>query len=176
MMGARIMQPLADYFAEAGYSYTQIDLQREELAQGIHTKLKEDFSRLGFAITDFRIEGTSFDEDTMRRINKIADTKAEALAAAAAGIDYVQHQQLEAMRDAAKNERGIAGDGVGIGAGVALGQSMSDMMRKPDKPVTADKATNSPVDRLKTLNQMRDSGYITEDEFRAQKQRILDSI
>ena len=49
-----------------------------------------------FILSDFRIEGTVFDDDTMKRINRIADMSAEAQAANAAGVSYAQLQQLQA--------------------------------------------------------------------------------
>jgi len=118
VMADRIVQPLSDYFAECSFSYADIDKNREEIAQAIHKKLQQDFEKLGFQIEDFRIEGNNFDEDTMKRINRIADMTAEAQAAAAVGLNYAQVQQLEAMKDAAKNEGGGAGPGMGLGAGM----------------------------------------------------------
>jgi hypothetical protein len=35
------------------------------------------------------IEGTDFDEDTLKRINRVANLSAEAQAAEAVGLDYV---------------------------------------------------------------------------------------
>ncbi|TFG61372.1 MAG: SPFH domain-containing protein, partial [Spirochaetales bacterium] len=111
MMNARIMQPLTDYMAECKYSYAEIDAQRMELSEGIYQRLQPEFQKLGFEISDFRIEGTSFDEKTQERIDRISDATADAQAAAAVGLNYAQMQQLGAMRDAAKNEGGAAGMG-----------------------------------------------------------------
>jgi membrane protease subunit (stomatin/prohibitin family) len=169
VMGARIIQPLTDFLAESHYTYTEIDAKREELAQGISAKLTGDFAALGFAIADFRIEGTSFDEDTMRRINTIADVSAEALAADAAGINYTQLQQLQALRDAAKNEGGVAGLGIGVGAGMGFGQMMAGAMGGASSPAGAD----DPVAKLARLKQMVDEGLITAAEFDAKKKEIL---
>ena len=59
-------------------------------------KLNADFAALGFAITDFRIEGTTFDEDTVRRIGRIANMTAEARTLKEVGMDFAEMQQLEA--------------------------------------------------------------------------------
>ena len=131
MMSARIVEPLTDYFAESGFSYADIDRQRQELSAGCKGKLVAEFQTLGFSITDFRIEGTEFDEDTMRRINRIADLSAEAQAAQAAGVNFAQLQQLEALKAAAANPSGAAGAGVGVGAGIGLGQMMGAGMMAP---------------------------------------------
>jgi membrane protease subunit (stomatin/prohibitin family) len=179
VMGARIIQPLTDFLAESHFTYTEIDANREELAKGISAKLTAEFGALGFAISDFRIEGTSFDEDTMRRINRIADMSAEAQAATAAGINFVQMQQLQAMRDAAKNEGGGAGLGMGMGAGVGFGQMMAGMMQgAQQQPLSAPSAPSAedPVAKLAKLKQMADAGLITVAEFEAKKKDILSKM
>ncbi|MFH1708964.1 MAG: SPFH domain-containing protein [Planctomycetota bacterium] len=172
VMGARIIQPLTDFFAESKYTYTDIDAKREELAQGIAAKLKRDFAVLGFEIKDFRIEGTSFDDDTMRRINRIADMTAEAQAAQAVGVNYAQVQQLEAMREAARNPGGAAGAGLGLGAGIGMGQMMAGMMQM-NQPQQAQPPANDPMAKLQKLQQMLDGGLITAAEYDAKKKEIL---
>jgi membrane protease subunit (stomatin/prohibitin family) len=175
VMGARIIQPLTDFFAESKYTYTDIDAKREELAQGIAAKLKQDFAVLGFEIKDFRIEGTSFDDDTMRRINRIADMTAEAQAAQAVGVNYAQVQQLEAMRDAARNPSGGAGAWMGLGAGIGMGQMMAGMMQM-NQPQQAQQPANDPMAKLQKLKQMLDGGLITAAEYDAKKKEILSSM
>jgi len=176
VMTDRIAQPLTDYLAAARLSYADIDAKREEIAGGIHSKLGPVFEKIGFQITDFRIEGTSFDEDTMRRINRIADTAAEAQAANKAGINYTQMQQLDAMRDAARNEGGAAGIGMGVGAGIGFGNMMAGAMGGHEA-VQADDGKQSgvddPVEALKKLKQMLEMELITEEEFSSKKKQIL---
>jgi len=172
VMTARIMHPLADYLAESRFSYADIDANREEIAYGMHIKLSTAFQKLGFEITDFRIEGTDFDDDTQTRIKRIADLTAETHAAQIAGIDYTQLQQLEAMRDAARNEGGAAGLGMAMGAGLGFGQSMAQTAT----PVqTSQPQSNSEaVQKLAQLKQMHDSGLISEQEYADKRKEILD--
>ena len=137
----RMLTPLTDLMAESGFSYIEIDKNRVELSDQLFAGLKEILTKLGFELTDFRIENTDFDDDTRARIGKIADKIAEAQAVSAMGqVDpngmrnYAAIEQLAALRDAAKNEGGIAGLGVGIGAGVGLGQSMGGLFSQPIQP------------------------------------------
>ena len=189
MMGARIVQPLTDLLAEGGFSYAEIDRNREELTQAATGKLGAEFTKLGFELADFRIEGTTFDDDTMARIKRIADMTAEAQAAAAVGLNYAGMQQLEALREAARNEGGAAGIGMGLGAGMGFGQMMGGMMggmqqnmaqqQAPAAPAaTAPGAPSAddPMAKLQKLKQMADMGLITADEFAAKKKAILDSM
>jgi len=172
VMVDRITQPLSDYLAECKYSYSDIDSHREEVARDIHAKLEGDFKKLGIEITDFRIEGTNFDDETLKRINRIADMTAEAHAAAAVGMNYAQVQQIEAMRDAAKNEGGGAGLGMGMGAGLGFGQMMAGAMHDQQ---TAPEST--PEDemavKLRKLQQLFENGLINEQEYSEKKKEIL---
>lgn len=170
IISARIIQPISDYLAECGYSYTEIDANREEIARGIAIKLSIVFRKLGFGISDFRIEGTDFDDDTQRRINRIADLTAEAQAARAAGLDYVRVQQLDAMRDAARNESGAAGAGMGLGAGVALGQNLAQGLGQEPAAVIGTEEISA---KLFQLKQLFESELITEAEYQAKKQALL---
>ncbi|MCK9605898.1 MAG: SPFH domain-containing protein [Methylomonas sp.] len=172
IISARVIQPISDYLAECGYSYADIDANREEIARGISIKLAIVFRKLGFNVSDFRIEGTDFDEDTLRRINRIADLTAEAQAAQAVGLDYAKVQQLDAMREAARNESGAAGAGMGLGAGVALGQNMAQGLTMDAPAATA--AADDITGKLLQLKKLFEAELISEAEYSAKKQELLD--
>ncbi len=175
VMSARIIHPVSDYLAESKYSYAEIDANREEIARGISIKLSIVFRKLGFDITDFRIEGTDFDAETRKRINRIADLTAEAQAAQAVGLDYAKVQHLEAMREAARNEGGGAGMGMGLGAGIGFGQSMAQSMN--DKiPESLKNTTDDPMEKLAQLKKMYVAELISEAEYASKKKEILDRI
>lgn len=169
-LNARLVQPLTDFFAEAGYTYTQIDPKREEIATALSAKLAQEFTQLGFLLEDFRIQGTSFDADTMRRIGRIADVNAEAQAASAAGVSYAQLQQLEALREAAKNQ----GSG-GAGMAMAVGMGMAGAV----VPAIAGQPGAQPDEveaKLKRLKALLDQQLITQAEHDAKKREILSAL
>lgn len=172
VMTARLIQPLSDYLATQRYSYADIDARRIDIAQGVQTLLAQQFAELGLVLTDFRIEGTDFDADSLQRIRRIADLTAEAQAAQAVGLDYARLQQLEALRDAARNEGGAAGAGVGLGAGIGLGQQFAHAMTA-SAHADNDGATVAKLTQLKTLF---DAGLITADEYADKKKAILDTL
>ena len=168
IMSARIISPISDYLAESKHSYAEIDANREEIAQGISIKLSMIFRKLGFDITDFKIEGTDFDEQTLKRINRIADMTTEAHAAKVVGLDYAKLQQLEAMREAAQNEGGGAGLGMGMGAGIGLGQNMAQSLSDSGTSPIQSK-TQDPMAILVQLKNMVESELITEEEYAEKK-------
>jgi len=176
LMSARMIHPISDYLAESRFSYAEIDANREEIAEGIVQKLEHVFNTLGFDITDFRIEGTDFDSETLKRINRIADLTAEAQAARAAGLNYEKVQQLEAMREAAQNEGGGAGLGMGMGAGIGLGQNMAQSLNQPHSTVEQIENTGDSMAKLTQLKKMFEAELITEQEYSSKKQQILDQL
>ncbi len=176
IISSRILQPLTDSFAEMKYTYTEIDAHRNEIAATLLTNLKEDFLKLGFNLLDFRIEGTSFDDETMKRINRIADITAEAQAAQAAGLNYAQMQQLDAMKEAAKNPGGGAGLGMGAGIGFGFGQQMAGAMANINQNNSAAIPTDDPTARLKKIKELLEQKLISEEEYEAKKKEIMAKI
>lgn len=170
VMSARIIHPLSDFLSTSRFSYADIDANREEIASGMQPSLSGVFRELGLEMTDFRIEGTDFDGDTLKHINRIADLTAEAAAAQAAGLDYAKVQQLEAMREAARNEGGGAGMGMGLGAGIGFGQNIAQSMTDNTNNTT------SPMDKLAQLKRMFEAELISDEEYAAKKKAILDKL
>jgi len=169
-INGRLVQPLTDFLAEAHLGYAQIDPQREEIAAALSQKLAPELGRLGFALDDFRIEGTSFDDDTMRRINRIADVSAEAQAAQSAGVSYAQLQQLAALRDAARNE-GAAGAGMAMAVGLGMAGPPGAAAGLAAAPAPDDAAA-----KLRKLKSLLDQGLVTQAEYDAKRAEILAAI
>ena len=176
VMAERLVQSITDHIAELHLPYTDIDAQRDELATGLLSRLQADFHRLGFEITDFRIEGTSFDEDTIRRIGRIADLTAEARALKEVGVDFAEMQRLEALKEAAKNQGGGAGLGVGLGAGLGMGQAMAQSLAQPAANQSTKPAADDPAAKLTQLKKLHEQQLITDEEYAAKRQQILDTL
>lgn len=168
MMLSRVNQPIGDFLATAQYSYAQIDAQREELSAALGERLQSDFLKLGFSLTDFRIEGTDFDEETKARIGRIADIAADSHGADIAGVSYSELQRLNAMKDAANNEVGAAGlmMGMGVGSGLA-GTTLQGEAPKHSGDVKS---------RLSQLKELFDAELISEEEYAQKKSDILKEL
>jgi len=167
MMVSRINQPIADFLATAKYSYAQIDAQQEEISSALSENLSKTFLKLGFSLTDFRIEGTDFDEDTRERINKIADITADTHGADIAGVSYSELQRLEAMKDAANNQVGAAG--LMMGMGVAGGLAGDVVNAKSSEK-------QSVKQRLEALKELFDAELISESDYDTKKTVILGDL
>ena len=170
---SRITPALASELAQKNYSFKDIDANLLTLSQELKTKLNQDFADLGLTLDDFRIESATINDDTMRRINQIADIKAESLSAKEAGLDYVQLEKLKALRDAARNQGGLAGAGLQLGAGMEIGKMFNF---EKDKNVSSDAGTNDEVAALQKLKVLLDENIITQEEFDAKKKEILSNL
>ncbi len=167
---SRITQPISNYLANAEFSYTKIDSNIEKIAADAKEKTNPIFYDLGFDLLDFRIEGNSFDADTVNRIAEISDVQADVKSADIAGVDFAELQKLRAMRDMAKNE-GAAGAGMGLFTGMEMGKSIGDSNTKNK----ADEGDDI-MAKLKKLKTMFENELISEEEYAAKKQQLLDSL
>ena len=169
---SRIQQVLTACFAEAKLHYTQIDAEIDRLSTTIKGQLAQDFDTFGIVLRDFRIEGNSFDEETQSRIGKIADITADSHAASEGGLSYVELEKLRALRDAAKNEGGLAGAGVGLGAGMSLGKVFSNSIDEVTQPAVG----VDPMEQLRKLKLLLDENIITQEEFEQKKKEYLNKL
>ena len=165
LVSSRIVTPLSSFLAEKAYPYREVDSHLMDLSNELKERTATELEQLGLELTDFRVNSVTFDEDTMERIGRIANMTAEQRAAAEVDLDYVSMQKLEALRDAARNEGGLAGAGLQLGAGVQLA-----------KDVFKTQAADDSTERLRKLKKLLDEQLITEEEYEKKKNEILSQL
>ena len=165
LVSSRIVAPLSSFLAEKAYPYREVDSHLMDLSNELKERTAAELEQLGLELTDFRVNSVTFDEDTMERIGRIANMTAEQRAAAEVDLDYVSMQKLEALRDAARNEGGLAGAGLQLGAGVQLA-----------KDVFKTQAADDSTERLRKLNKLLDEQLITEEVYEKKKNEILSQL
>ncbi len=165
LVSSRIVAPLSSFLAEKAYPYREVDSHLMDLSNELKERTATELEQLGLELIDFRVNSVTFDEDTMDRIGRIANMTAEQRAAAEVDLDYVSMQKLEALRDAARNEGGLAGAGLQLGAGVQLA-----------KDVFKTQAADDSTERLRKLKKLLDEQLITEEEYEKKKNEILSQL
>lgn len=165
LVSSRIVTPLSSFLAEKAYPYREVDSHLMDLSNELKERTAAELEQLGLELTDFRVNSVTFDEDTMERIGRIANMTAEQRAAAEVDLDYVSMQKLEALRDAARNEGGLAGAGLQLGAGVQLA-----------KDVFKTQAADDSTERLRKLKKLLDEQLITEEEYEKKKNEIISQL
>lgn len=183
----RITQNIVSVIHQKGYPYTEIDAHLTEIGEELKKLLADDYSQLGLRITDFRVNGTQFDEETQERIRRVSDVVADTYAAQQAGLDYVGLEKLRALRDAARNEGGLAGSGLQMGVGLELGKQMGGLTAAAlqDSAATPAAAASAPAEkgeendvvaRLRRLKALLDEGIITPEDYETKKTALLGEL
>lgn len=165
LVSSRIVAPLSSFLAEKAYPYREVDSHLMDLSNELKERTATELEQLGLELIDFRVNSVTFDEDTMERIGRIANMTAEQRAAAEVDLDYVSMQKLEALRDAARNEGGLAGAGLQLGAGVQLA-----------KDVFKTQAADDSTERLRKLKKLLDEQLITAEEYEKKKNEIISQL
>ena len=132
-----LIQLLTDVIGESKLSALDLASNYKDLGKKVETKAKEEFGPLGLKVSNFVIENLSLPED----VEKALDERTKMGVMEDKIGTYAQYKAATAMGDAAKNPNGggLAGLGVGLGAGVNMGELFADSMasaKNKRKPVT----------------------------------------
>ncbi len=124
-----LLSKLSDLLGEttAKHSVPELIGLTEELSAGVRAKAQDDFNALGLTLKAFYIE------------NLKPSTKSAEELRAMGMLDmatYTQLQAADALRDAAQNPSGGAGLTAGIGAGMGIGNVLSQSLQgmQPGQP------------------------------------------
>jgi membrane protease subunit (stomatin/prohibitin family) len=201
--GLYTTQGVEDYFRDAivarltdvlGENLTSIfDLPKlyDELAMALKARVADDFTKYGIDLVDLYMGAITPPEE----VQKIIDERS-GMGAIGDMNAYMKFKTARAIGDAAANPGGGAGStvgaGVGIGMGAGLGAMLPGMMREamqgggsPAAPAQAAPAAaaaaaapaGSPVgERLRQLKGLLDEGLISQEEFNAKRQKLLDDM
>jgi len=130
-----ILSGLTDLLAESKIPALDLAMHYDELSTAGKEKMQVRFSKFGFEITSLYIENLSLPKE----VEEAMDKRTSMGVLGDLG-QYQQYQAAEALRDAAQNESGgMAGAGVGLGAGAALGGVMANSFTANQQQ------TNNPV-------------------------------
>lgn len=165
----RLLGNLAAAIHQNTYSFVNLDSQLPEMSAQLKRELNTIFTPMGLNLTDFRVVGSKIDYATTQRIGRIADVTADTKAAAEAGLSYVELERTRALRDAARNEGGVAGAGLQFGLGTELGKQM----------VTPEKQQyNSSFifEQIRELKLLADEGIISFEDFEQKKNDLLKTL
>ncbi len=120
-----IVSSISDTIAESKISALDIASNLLEFSKVASETLAETFTNLGLKLTSLVIENISFPEE----VEKAIDTRSSMGVLSDSMDDFVKFQSAHAIRDAAKNQGGMAGLGAQIGTGTALGEIMKESFK-----------------------------------------------
>ena len=121
-----IVARLTDTFASSNLPFLDMAANQADLSEKVAGQLRPSFGEWGLILDNFVVENLSLPEE----LQKIFDQRI-AMGMIGEMGRYTQYQAAQAIPLAAANEGGgVAGVGVGLGAGVALGQVMADALKQ----------------------------------------------
>jgi membrane protease subunit (stomatin/prohibitin family) len=121
-------------FAASGLPFLDLAANGVALAAKLKEQLAPAFAELGLALAAFAIESISLPEPLQKALHE-----RQAMGIVGDVGKYAQYQAAKSIPDAAKASGGLAGAGVGIAAGAAIGQQMAGALAQP-QPARAEVA------------------------------------
>lgn len=127
-----LIQAITDAIAESKISALDLAANYKEFSEAVLSASEKEFSSFGLKLCSVVLENISLPEE----VEKMLDERTKMGVIEDKMGTYTQFQAAQAMRDAAQNTSGgnLAGLGVGLGAGGAVGKMFADNLSTENKP------------------------------------------
>jgi len=172
--------------ASAGVPALDLASNYELISDRLRPLLAAELGGIGIEIPKFLIENISLPP----AVEQVLDKRTEM------GIvgnvqQYAAYQMASAIPDAAAAPNSLAGAGMGLAAGLNMGQQMAGALGGMPAAATAPAAPSSPapapaapatdsadslVERLKKLDALKAAGVLSDEEYQSKRQEILSAI
>jgi membrane protease subunit (stomatin/prohibitin family) len=187
-----IVARLTDVLGENLTSIFDLPKLYDELAMGLKSRVHDDFTKYGIELVDLFMGAITPPEEVQKMIDERS-----GMGALGDMNAYMKFKTARAIGDAAQQPGGGAGGtvgaGLGIGMGAGLGAMLPGMMRDamqsappaapaaaapaPAAPAAAPAPAENPVaGKLRQLKGLLDEGLISQEEFNAKRQKLLDDM
>ncbi|MBK7000750.1 MAG: SPFH domain-containing protein [Rhodoferax sp.] len=180
-----VLQNISTAIAASGIPFLDLAANQMEFAKALRTQLAPEMLKLGLQLEAMTVQSVSLPEE----LQKIMDQK---IGMGMIGNDmnkFMQYQTAQSIpkfaESAGSGGGGIAGDAMGLGAGVAMGQVLAQNLQaglhpqQAAAPVAAAPAGMKPEEVMATLEKLADlkaKGILTEEEFSAKKAELLKKL
>jgi excisionase family DNA binding protein len=117
-----LLSKLSDLLSETALKHSVVELisLTEELGAGVRAKAQDDFAAFGLTLKSFYIGNMKPSEKSAEELRAMGMLDMQT---------YTQLQAADAMREAAQNPSGGAGLTAGIGAGLGIGNVLSQSLQ-----------------------------------------------
>jgi len=183
-----VLQNISNAVASSGVAFLDLAANQLSFAQALTRQLAPEFEKIGLKLGGMTVQNVSLPEE----LQKIMDQK---IGMGMVGNDmgkFMQYQTAQAIPKFAEGAAGggggsgIAGDAMGLGAGVALGQVLAQNLSAglqglgaQAAPAVAAAVGVKPEDVMATLEklgELKGKGILTQEEFDAKKAELLKKL
>ena len=185
-----IVARLTDVLGENLTSVFDLPKLYDELAMGLKARVADDFGKYGIELVDLFMGAITPPEE----VQKLIDERS-GMGAIGDMNTYMKFKTARAHRRRRANPGGGAGGdamgaGLGVGMGAGLGAMLPEMMREamqsgaaPAGPgpaaaaaPAAAPAASPMAEKLRQFKSLLDEGLISQEEFNAKRQKLLDEM
>ena len=187
-----VLQNISQAIAGSGIPFLDLAANQLKFAEVLQAQMTPAFAAIGLELEGLTVQNLSLPEE----LQKILDQK---IGMGMVGNDmakFMQYQTAQAipgMVAAGGGGSGVAGDAMGLGAGVALGQVLAQNLAQGLNPAAAQSAHAAvaataapaaaagiqPDEVMATLEKLADlkaKGILTDEEFAAKKAELLKKL
>ena len=181
-----MLQHISDAVAQSGTPFLDLAANQVEFAAQLKTATEPEFTKLGLTLEAVTLQNVSLPDD----LQKILDQKIGMGMVGDMG-KFMQYQTAQAIPKFAEGSGqggGIAGDAMGLGAGVALGQVLAGQLSQglqgggaaaSAAAAAAAAAVMKPDEVMATIEklaELKGKGILTEEEFATKKAELLKKL
>ncbi len=182
-----VLQNISNAIASSGIAFLDLAANQQMFATALTKELEPAYTAMGLKLDGMTVQNVSLPEE----LQKILDQK---IGMGMVGNDmgkFIQYQTGQAIPKFAENSgggSGIAGDAMGMGAGLAMGQIMAQNMQaslagnaaaaaqaaQPAAPAVV--KPDDVMGLLEKLGELKAKGILTDEEFGAKKAELLKKL
>jgi membrane protease subunit (stomatin/prohibitin family) len=170
-----MLQHISDAVAASGVPFLDLAANQVAFAARLREATAPAFAKLGLALEGVTLQSVSLPDE----LQKVLDQK---IGMGMVGGDmgkFMQYQTAQAipkLAEGAGSGSGIAGEAVGLGAGVALGQVMAQQLSAGLQAHAAGVKPDEVMATLEKLGELKAKGILTDEEFSAKKAELLKKL
>ena len=171
-----MLQHISDAVAGAGIPFLDLAANQVAFAKRLQEATAPAFAALGLALEGVTLQSVSLPEE----LQKVLDQR---IGMGMVGNDmgkFMQYQTAQAIPKMTEGGggSGIAGDAMGLGAGVALGQVLAQQLSQglQGQGAAAGIKPDEVLGLLEKLGELKAKGVLSDEEFSAKKAELLKKL
>jgi membrane protease subunit (stomatin/prohibitin family) len=167
---ALLVQQLADAVGESGLPFLDLAANQVEFAARIQAATAPPMAALGVALEAVTVQSVTLPDE----LQKLLDQRSGMTLVGADMGRFVQYQAAQSLPALAAGGGGggsAAGDALGLGAGVAMGQMLAQQLQGGGTAATV--KPDEVLATIERLGELHAKGVLTAEEFSAKKAELL---
>lgn len=165
---AAVLTSVSSFLATAKVPFLEMAANQVAFSESLKTATAAQFATYGLELITFFVQNLSLPEEVERHLDKAASMKVVGDLR-----NYTQFQAADSLTGTGGADS-AAQAGVGIGAGLAVGQMMAQTLQGTSGGKSA--VGDDPIAAIEKLGELFKKGILTQDEFEKKKAELLGKI